>query len=808
MLREWATDLRHAWRALLRTPGFLVTSVGTLALAIGAVTGMFSVVNSVILKPLPFPGPDRLVAVSGTAPGSDLPERFGVGLDFYFHYKENSRLLDGIFGFGSGSSTLRTEERVERIPMAWPGNDMYHTLGVRPQLGRLPVPEDADRVVLISHPLWQSWFGGDSSVIGRTYFVSGEMRQIIGIMPPEFRFPNDDTQLWVAGEPRLDQVQPGSLGLPIVARMKEGVTREQLAAELTQLSKGLPARFGGPPNYARLIEQHRAVIDPLLDRIVGPTVHTSLWVLLGGVGIVLLIACANVANLFMVRAEARHRDLAVRRAIGAQRAQLVRLQMTEAFLVALVAGSIAVVLAAVTLPLFLRAAPEDIPRLGLAGLDGWTVGAAFFLVLIAALACGAVPALRASSPDLSRLREGGRSGTGRRHWARDGLVVGQTALALVLLIGAALLVRSFQQLRNVDPGYDTENIFTFQFAPEQDHLVDGPSWGRLHLDFMDRLRALPGVTSVGVVNNLPLDEGTNGGRWLTDTMTEEAGGTLLDQNWAGGDYFQTIGIDLLRGRTFTNDEAVTPNSSIIVSRSAAETMWPGQDAVGQRLRRRLGGEVLAFTVVGVVEDVKQDDWREAGEAVGYFPLTGPAAGIWGMGSPAYVVKSARAEGLTREVRELVRQVAPEAPVYREYTMEFLARRAMVQLSFTMLTLGVVSGLALILGAVGLYGVLSYVVAERTREIGVRMALGATAGSVRRMVVTQGARVVLVGVVIGVAAALAATRLLGTLLYGIRAVDPVLFAAMSLMMVAIGMVASYMPARRASSVDPLESLRSE
>jgi predicted permease len=360
----------------------------------------------------------------------------------------------------------------------------------------------------------------------------------------------------------------------------------------------------------------------------------------------------------------------------------------------------------------------------------------------------------------------------------------------------------------VDPGYDTENIFTFQFAPEQDHLVDGPSWGRLHLDFMDRLRALPGVTSVGVVNNLPLDEGTNGGRWLTDTMTEEAGGTLLDQNWAGGDYFQTIGIDLLRGRTFTNDEAVTPNSSIIVSRSAAETMWPGQDAVGQRLRRRLGGEVLAFTVVGVVEDVKQDDWREAGEAVGYFPLTGPAVGIWGMGSPAYVVKSARAEGLTREVRELVRQVAPEAPVYREYTMEFLARRAMVQLSFTMLTLGVVSGLALILGAVGLYGVLSYVVAERTREIGVRMALGATAGSVRRMVVTQGARVVLVGVVIGVAAALAATRLLGTLLYGIRAVDPVLFAAMSLMMVAIGMVASYMPARRASSVDPLESLRSE
>ncbi len=808
VLQEWTTDFRHAWRALRRTPGFLVTSVGTLALAIGAVAGMFNVVNTVILRPLPYPDPDRLVVLSGTAPGSDLPERFGLGFDFYFHYKENSRLLDGIFAFGGGTSTLRTEERVERIPMAFPNNDIYPTLGVRPILGRLPVPEDADRVVLISHQLWQGWFGGDSTVVGRTYFVSGQMRQIIGVMPPEFRFPSDNTLLWVAGESRLDQVRPGNLGLPIIARMKPGVTREQLAAELTQLSKGLPARFGGPPTYARMIEQHRAVVDPVLDRLVGPTTSRSLWVLLGAVAIVLLIACANVANLFMVRAEGRHRDLAVRRAIGATRTQLVRLQMAEAFLVALLAGGLSVVLATLTLPVFLRAAPEGIPRLGLVGLDLPTVAAAFGLVLVSALACGAVPGMRASSPDLQRLREGGRGATGRRHWARDGLVVGQTALALVLLIGSALLVRSFQQLSHVDPGYDTADLYTFQFAPEQPQLTDGPSWGRLHLDFMDRLRALPGVTSVGVVNNLPLDEGTGGGRWLTDNMTEETGGTLLDQNWTGGDYFRTIGIDLLRGRTFTNDEAVTPNTSIIVSRSAAEKMWPGQDAVGQRLRRRLGDEVLAFTVVGVVEDVKQDDWREAGEAVVYFPLTGPAADTWGMGSPAYVVKSARAASLGPEVRELVRQVAPEAPVYREYTMAFLAQRSMVQLSFTMLTLGVVSGLALILGAVGLYGVLAYLVAERTREIGVRMALGATTGAVRRMVVTQGAKVVLLGLGLGVGVALASTRALGTLLYDVAAVDPVVFAAMAIMMLAIGLLASYMPARRASRVDPIEALRSD
>jgi predicted permease len=802
---QWTSDFRHAWRALIRTPVFFVTSVVTLALAIGAVVGMFNVVNTVLLRPLPFPDSNRLVVVSGTAPGSDLPDRFGLGPEFYLHYKERSQLLDGIFLFGAGTSTLRTNDRVERIPMAFPTIDIYSTLGVQPQLGRLPVPEDADRVVVISDQLWTRWFGRDRGVLGKRYFVSGEMREVIGIMPPEFHFPSDDTMLWIPVEVRPAEVRPGDLGPPLIARMKPGVTREQLAAELTRLSKELPARFGGTPNYARIIAQHNAVVDPVLERLVGPTATTSLWVLLGAVSVVLLIACANVANLFMVRAGGRRRDLAVRRAIGASRAQLVRLQLAEAFLVALPAGALAVVLSAVTLPLFLRAAPEGIPRLGLVGLDLPTIAAAFVLVLLAALACGTVPALHASSPDLARLREGTRGSTGARSFGRDLLVVGQTALALVLLIGSALLVQSFQRLRHVDPGYDTADIYTFQFAPDQERLTDGPAWGRLHLDFMDRLRALPGVTGVGVVNNIPLDEGTASGRFLTESMDPQGGGVLLDQNFTGGDYFKVMGIEQLRGRPFTNDEAVTPNANVVISRSAAERLWPGQDPIGQRIRRA-AGPVQWFSVVGVVDDVKQDDWRDAGEAAVYFPLTGPAPRAWAMGSPAYVVKSPRASSLGREVRELVRQVAPEAPVYREYTMEFLAQRSMVQLSFTMLTLGVVSALAMILGAVGLYGVLSYAVAERTREIGVRMALGATAAAVRRMIVSQGARVVLIGAVIGIAVAIASTRFLETLLFQVDAVSPLVFAAMSVMMIGIGMLASYMPARRASSVDPIESLR--
>ena len=808
MIAQWTTDLRHAWRALLRTPGFLVTCVGTLALAIGAVAGMFSVVNTVLLRPLPFEEPERLVALAGTAPGSDLPERFELGNDFYLHYKENSKLLDGLFVFGGGTSTLRTENRVERIPMAWPSNDMYGTLGVRPQLGRLPVAEDGDDVVLISDQLWSSWFGRDPSVIGKSYFVSDSMKQVIGVMPPEFRFPDDRTMLWVATPVLLEQVRPGEFRAPIVARMKDGVTREQLAAELTTLSKQLPTRFGGSPGYARIIAQHRAVVDDLHERLVGPTARTSLWVLLGAVSVVLLIACANVTNLFLVRAEGRRRDMAVRRAIGASRSQLVRLQMAEAFLVALPAGAAAVVLGAVALPLFLRAAPEGIPRLGQVGLDPATVATAFGLAIVAALACGIVPAMRGSSPDLTRLRDGGRGATRGRRWGRDLLVVGQTALALVLLIGSALLVQSFQKLRHVDPGYETENIYTFQFAPDQPNLRDGPSLGRMHLNFMDRLRGLPGVTAVGVVNNLPLDEGTGSGRFLSDAMSADAGGALLGLNFTGGYYFRVMGIDLLQGRTFTNDEAVTPNGNVIVSRSAALKLWPNQNAVGQLIRRAGSSTTPPFTVVGVVDDVKQDDWREEGEAVIYLPLTGPTPTAWGMGSPAYAVKSSRAASLGPEVRELVRQIAPEAPVYREYTMEFLARRSMVQLSFTMLTLGVVSALALVLGALGLYGVLSYVVAERTREIGVRMALGATTGVVLRQVVSDGAKVVLVSIVVGVGAALASTRFLSTMLYDVRAVDPAVFATMSLMMLGVGMLASFMPARRASSVNPIESLRSD
>jgi predicted permease len=779
-------------------------AVGMLGLAIGANAGLFSVVKTVLLDPLPYANPDRLVYIAASAPGSDLPPEFGVSNEFYVQYKEQSRLLEDVAAYNSFTSTLRTPDRVERIRMSWPTNSVYSTLGATPILGRLPGPEDGNTAMVISHALWQSWFGGDSSVVGRTFEVSGDSRTVIGVMGREFEYPLDGTLLWLSGEIRPQDVVPGRFQGPLVGRMAPGATPEALATELTALARRLPERFGGSARYARIIEQHRAVVRPLEDEILG-SVSRPLWVLLGAVGVVLLIACANAASLFMVRGEGRQRDLAVRRAIGAARGQLIRLQMAEAVVVAALAGGVAVALAWLSLPAFLRAAPPGIPRLDQVHLTVTTLAFTVAVAVISAIACGVMPALRGAAPDLSRLRDGGRGTTRGRHWTRTGLVVGQTALALVLLIGSGLLVRSFWQLRHVDPGYDTDDIFTFQMAPERPELNDGPTFARFALDFMERLRALPGVQFVGLVENVPLNEGVSGQSLRTEGMSADAG-VRVSYTFAAGDYFRTMGIELLEGRPFEDADHLSWRGNVIVSRTAANLLWPGQAAVGRRAYSP--SDSAWVTVAGVVADVMQDSFRDTPLALIYFPLVGPTPRSWVVGSPAYVVKTPRAEVIAPEVRALVREVAPEAPMYRVFTMAGLARDSMVQLSFTMLTLGIASGLALILGTVGLYGVLSYVVAERTREIGVRMALGAQAEQVRGMVVRQGARVVGAGVAIGILAALASTRALGSLLYGIQAVDAATFAGMSAMMVAVGLLASYLPARRASNVDPIESLRGE
>ncbi|HET9725654.1 MAG TPA: ABC transporter permease [Gemmatimonadales bacterium] len=803
----WIQDLRHAVRALRRSPGFTLVAVGTLGLALGANAGIFSIVDAVLLRPLPFPQPERLVYIGGTAPGSDLPGEFDLPLEFFLQYRDQSKLLQGLSPCDDFTNTLRVGDRAERVRMAVSTASLFPTLGVAPVLGRVPVPEDEDRVAVLSYRLWQSWFGGDSAVIGRSYYIGGSQRTVVGVMGPDFRFPRDGVTLWITAVIRPEDITPGRFQtFALVGRLRPGVTVPDLERELGPLAQRLPERFGGSPAYAELIRKHRPVVRPLAEQLVG-RVAGPIWILFGSVALVLLIACANVGNLFLVRAERRQRELAVRRAIGAARLQLFRAQITEALVVALLAGALAMVLAWVSVPLYLKFVPPDVPRMGDVAVQWSTLlftGAASALT---ALLCGGLPALRASEPSLDRLRDGSRGSTARRHWARDGLVVAQTALALVLLTGSVLLFRSFQKMRNVDPGYDTRDIFTFQIAPESEQLNDARSFARFHLAFMERLAHLPGVQSVGIVDNVPLNESLALARFLpSERAGETGGGVRLGLTSVAGDYFATMGIRLLAGRTFTEADQLTDLGHVIVNRSAANLLWPGQSPIGRRLKRE---EIDAWeTVVGVVDDVMQDNFRDPAPPAVYYPLVGQPPAEWVISSPAYVVKTPRAETIAPEIRALVREVAPGAPMYRVYTMAGLAADTRLPLAFTMLTLGVISLLAVILGTVGQYGVLSYIVAERTREIGVRMALGAQARRVQGMVVGEGARVLLVGVAIGLAVAAGSTRALRTLLFGVGALDAPTFASVAGGMVLVGLLAAWVPARRASRVDPIESLRGE
>ncbi len=809
----WRRDLTHSVRSLLRTPTFSVIAALTLALAIGANTAIFSVVKAVLLDPLSFPEPDELVVIRGTAPGTDLPEEFGLGAEFYLEYRESARGLEDLAFVGGGQTSVRSGELVERLFIATGPPSLYTTLGVTPVIGRLPTMEDEEgQVVVISHWLWSDWFGRDPDVIGKPIEVSGEMRTIVGVMPPSFQFPSERIALW-AHDLITPPVQPGGFNLNVIGRLSPGSTHESLAAELATLTPRILERFGGSPAYARILERYRPIVRSVEEELVGDFA-TPLWVLLGTMGIVLLIACANVANLLIVRAEGKERDLAVRQALGASRGQLIRTIMSEALILAAVGGAAGVFLAWAGTPLIVRAAPESIPRLGQVDVDSGALLFTALVVIVAAIAAGMLPAFKASRLDvIEGLRSGQRTGAVKNPLTRNALVVVQTAAALVLLVGAGLLLQSFRALRDVDPGYDTENIFTFQFAPDpREHgLNNGPTFARFHYMFMDRLAALPGVESVGLVNTLPLDEGAGETRVATANYNgppENAPRVRL--TFADGDYFKTMGIQLLAGSLLERRVEPTRDVTAIVSRSAAELLWPGENPIGQVLRPAGAPDAFPWiTVAGVVEDVILEDFRQrTPEPLVYLPLVGPTAQAWGVGTPAYVVRSPRADRLAPEVRALIQEIAPGAPMYRVFTMEQLVDRSMARLSFTMLTLFTASALALVLGAVGIYGTISYAVSRRTREIGVRMALGATAENVRRMVVAQGGRVALVGVVIGLVAAALSARVLESLLFEVRARDPLVFAAVSVVTVGVALVASYLPARRASAVDPVEAIRTE
>ena len=804
---KWVKDFRHAARGLVRTPGFSATVVTTLALAIGANAAIFSIVKPVLFAPLPYPNADRLVYIGGTAPGTDQPEAFGVPDELFFEYRESVPAIEDAALYGIGSSTTRAEGQVDQLFVTQATPSLFTTLGAQPLLGRLPNDQDNANVVVLSYWLWQSWFGSDPKVIGRTYTFANQNRTVIGVLTPEFRFPDERVAFWIPLTIRAAQVTPGGFGPRMVARIAPGTDRVRLMAQLEPLARRVQQRLGGPAPYVKIMERHRPIVMPLREHLVGK-IATALWILLGTVAIVFLIACVNVANLFTVRAETRRTDFAVRSALGAGRFDLIRSQLTEALLLAAAGGAIGAIIARAGVPLLVRAAPDavaggftgaPIPGLATAHLDLQALLFTAGMSLLAACAFGLLPAIRLSGSHAS-LRQAGRGIVGRGGFTRDALVAAQTACAVVLLVGAGLLMRSFWRLSHVDAGYDTRNIFTFQIAAGGPNLNDRVSVSRFQYSFMERLAGIPGVESVGFISTLPLDEGA--GTVNVTTPRIEASGVeppAVRNAAAGGAYFQTMGIKLVRGRHFERVEEETAIPNVIISDAAARMLYPGEDPLGQKIRQA-GGQNW-YTVIGVVEDVKVDDLRrQSPEPMVYLP--GVSA------SPAYVIRSPRADQLAAEVRAVIREMAPQSPMYRIFTMQSLADRSMASLSFTMLMVGLGAVLALVLGAVGLYGVLSYNVTRRAQEIGVRMALGAEARVVRRMFIWQGTRVTLAGVVIGIAAAVGLTTYVQTLLYGVERLDLTAFAGMSGVMLAVAFVASYLPARRASRVDPLVALRGE
>ena len=808
MLERWIRDFTHAARSLRRAPGFTLVVVVTLALAIGANATIFSVVDAVLLEPLPFPNAERLVHIGGTAPGTDQPAEFGLPDELYFEYRESVSGLEDIALYGVGSSTTRAEGQVDQLFVTQATPSFFTTLGAQPQRGRMPTDADNDTVVVISDWLWRSWFGSDEKVIGRSYFFAGTSRTVIGVMQPEFRFPDERVAFWVPLTIRVAQVTPGGFGPRAIARMKPGTDRAALIAQLEPLARRVQQRLGGPAPYVRIMERHRPIVKPLREHLVG-NISSALWILLGTAGIVFLIACANVASLFTVRAENRRRDLVVRRALGAGRGDLVRSQLAEALLLAAAGGAAGALIAWAGVPLLVRAAPDavaggfggaPIPGLAAAGPDLTAMLFTIVISVLAACACGLLPALRSTGAHLGSIHHAGRGIVGG-NFTRDALVVVQTASALVLLVGAALLMRSFWQLSHVDAGYNTEGIFTFQVAASRPDLNDRASMSRFQYAFMDRLKGLPGVESVGYITTLPLDEGA--GRQNVTTPRLEASGAeapVVRFAGAGGAYFQTMGIELVRGRYFDRVEEEQAMAFVIISESAARLLFPGEDPIGKQARPATGNQRW-YNVIGVVEDVLIDDLRRTSpEPTVYLPAVSS--------SPAYVMKSTRAEKLEPEVRAIIREVIPTSPMYRIFTMKRLAAKAMANLSFTMLMVSIAAMLALVLGAVGLYGVLSYRVTKRAQEIGVRMALGAEAKTVRWMFVRQGGRVALIGIVVGTLAAAGLTTYIQTLLFDVERLDIGVFAAMGALMLAVALLASYIPARRASRVDPVVALRAE
>jgi predicted permease len=807
-------DIRYAVRMLGKNPGFAAVAVLTLALGIGANTVVFSVVNAVLLRPLPYAQSDHLVKVWGNFAGIGLPNNLNwISAPEFKDLESQNKSFSHVAALSTTGFNLNLGGRPQRVEGSVVSPSLFPLLGVQAASGRTFLPEESqpgrDRVVVLSYGLWKRGFGGEPGIVGRKLELSGLSYEVVGVMPPGFQYP-DGAEMWVPLAFQPDALTPNNRsnhGLEVLARIKPGLTLEQARADMTALTKAVEEQNRDYP-YARV--QFAFVLTPLLDEMVAD-VKKALWILTGAITLVLLIACANVASLLLVRASSREREIAIRMALGADRRRLVRQLLTESVLLALLGGAAGLGLARWGLGILVGLSATVFPRVGGAAIDGTVLAFTMLVSLGTGIVFGMAPALRCSrGVRHESLKDSARSSTTRlsSQRLRQCLVVAEFALSLVLLDGAGLLVKSFLRLQEVDPGFRPDHVLTMRVSLPTTKYARPEQVRAFYRDALDRVSALPGVQAAGAINGLPLSTSGSSGTTTMDTQAVAPDQASPEADWrvATPSYFKALGISLVRGRDFDERDTDVSPPVVVVDETLANTYWPNEDPIGKRLHRggRAAPDPRWATVVGVVRHVRCRTLEALSRVQVYWPAAQRPA--WSM---SLAVRTSSDPGaLAGAVQKEILAVDPDQPIYRVRTMEEWLESSLARRRLSMLLLSIFAGAALLLSAVGIYGVISYWVSQRTREMGIRMALGAARADLLRLVLHQSVVLAGAGVVLGFAGSLAVNRLLSSLLFNVKPNDPLIFLTVAVGLAAVALLASFLPAHRATRVHPIVALRYE
>jgi predicted permease len=811
-------SLRLALRTLARSPGFSVIAVATLAFGLAANAALFTIVDAVVLEPLPYPAADRLVALRHPVPGVGEGDEWGLSVAGYFYFRDHNRSFDEIGAFVTRELVLGGDGPPERVLAALTSASFLKVLRATPRLGRLYTEDEerpnADGVVVLGHDFWTRRYGSDSGIIGRRIDVHGYAREIVGVLPSGLHLPDANVDIWIPLGLDPSAAAVNSHYLTSIARLKPGSTAASAQADLIGLIQRFPENF--PNAYSESFmrsSRFTSRVASLRDEVIGQ-ISGALWILLGSMGLVLLIACANVANLFIVRTEDRRREIAIRSALGATRSSLSGLFLGESLALATIAAAIAVLLAAVGIRVLLTFAPPTIPRLEQIAMDGSTLLFTVVLAVVCGVAFGAFPLVRfRKGVSQESLREGGRGMTSSRtrQRTRNALVVAQVALALMLLMGAGLMVRSFRSLRAIQPGFDPRGVLTFDVLLPGTRYADPERSAAFYQQLVAEIQELRPVRSAGATTVLPLEDRASCYALFIDQPQPDAGASgCVPLVVAAPGYFASLAIGVT-GREFEPQDNDRRSGVVVVSRKLAERLWPGRDPIGQSIKP-FNGKPPFYRVIGVADDVRAEALDAPAPEIAYFPfLPMDDEPSWFLPRAINVVirtDAADPVALASEITRAVSSLDPSVAIANVQPMQRVLDRSITRTSFTMLLLGIAAGIALLLGAVGIYGVISYVVGQRRAEIGVRMALGAHASQIRNLVVGHSLRLAAAGVALGAIGAFAATRMLGSLLFGVSPTDPLVFAIVSAVLVFVTIISAYVPAQRAARVDPATTLRGD